>query len=149
MEEDLHLSIEVNKLSNTRAHGWLLPSETQALYKRANVFILPSYKEGFPNSLLEAMSFGLAPIVTGVGGIPDVIKDMVNGRIIEARSPGSIEKAMRGYIEDKSLLHKHAELSWVSVKQNHSVRESVNELVKIGQTTRRNEHDRHAKKQQP
>ena len=43
---------------------------------------LPSYTEGFPTSILEGMSFGLPIIATRVGVIPEIIKDEVNGYLL-------------------------------------------------------------------
>jgi len=65
-------------------------------YKHADIFVLPSYNEGLPMSILEAGSFGLPVISTPVGGIPEVIEDGVNGYLIE---PGDIEA-----LKDRLLL---------------------------------------------
>lgn len=54
-----------------------------------DIFVLPSYSEGLPLSLLEAMSMGIPVIATNVGGIPEVITDKKEGFLIE---PGDILK---------------------------------------------------------
>ena len=48
----------------------------------SDAYILPSYKEGLPISVLEAMSYGLPMISTKVGGIPEIIADGVNDYLI-------------------------------------------------------------------
>ena len=68
--------------------GWISGAEKENLLRNATVFILPSYNEGLPVSMLEAMSYGLACVVTDVGGIPSVINNGENGLLIE---PGNIE----------------------------------------------------------
>jgi len=55
-------------------------------YRDADIFILPSFAEGIPKTLYEAMMAGLPVIATKVGGITDVVKDRINGLLI---SPGS------------------------------------------------------------
>ena len=55
--------------------GWVNGYEKNKLISTSNVFILPSYNEGVPISILEAMSYNLPIITTKVGGIPDVLKD--------------------------------------------------------------------------
>lgn len=61
-----------------------------ACYKESDLFILPSYHEGFPRTLYEAMIFGTPLITTFVGGIPAIMKDGVNCKRIESRSVKSI-----------------------------------------------------------
>lgn len=65
--------------------GWVAGDKKARLLTTADAFVLPSYIEGVPISLLEAMSYGLPVVTTGVGGIPNIVKDGVNGFII---SPG-------------------------------------------------------------
>jgi glycosyltransferase involved in cell wall biosynthesis len=62
--------------------------ERLTFFKRADVFVLPTYAEGTPVSMLEAMAAGLPVVSTPVGGIPDVIEDGVEGYIVE---PGDVE----------------------------------------------------------
>lgn len=62
------------------------------LFKRCNVFLLPSFYEGLPMSLLESMSFGIIPICTNVGSIVTVVDDGVNGFIVPQKDYGAIVK---------------------------------------------------------
>jgi glycosyltransferase involved in cell wall biosynthesis len=57
------------------------------MFREASIFALPSYGEGVPVSLIEAMSYGLPSVVTNVGGIPETVKEGVEALII---SPGDI-----------------------------------------------------------
>ncbi|MEL6438384.1 MAG: glycosyltransferase family 4 protein [Cyanobacteria bacterium J06621_8] len=68
--------------------GWITSKERDRLLERADVFLLPSYNEGLPMALLEAMSWQLPVITTSVGGIPEIIVDNVTGLLME---PGDIE----------------------------------------------------------
>jgi glycosyltransferase involved in cell wall biosynthesis len=68
--------------------GWISGDQKLALLKEADIYILPSYQEGLPISILEAMSAGLPIISTPVGGIPDAVTDGENGYLIE---PGDSE----------------------------------------------------------
>jgi glycosyltransferase involved in cell wall biosynthesis len=68
--------------------GWLGPELKRAALAAASIFVLPSYAEGMPIALLEAMSWELPVIATPVGGIPEVITHEVNGLLI---APGDID----------------------------------------------------------
>ncbi|SES77323.1 Glycosyltransferase involved in cell wall bisynthesis [Methanococcoides vulcani] len=82
---------ELNIDNNTFFLGMLSKQEMVDTYKKSNIFILPSYIEGLPISILEAMAAGLPIISTPVGGIPEVIVDGENGFLI---TPGdSLELA--------------------------------------------------------
>lgn len=69
--------------------GWVRGKEKEKLLKESNVFLFPSYHEGMPMAVLEAMAYGLAIITTRVGGIPKLIDDGESGFLCE---PGDIEK---------------------------------------------------------
>lgn len=66
----------------------------------ADAFCLSSIYEGLPISLIEAMSCGLTPICTAVGGIPDVVKDGDNGYLSELNS-ASFTDAVRRFLNNK------------------------------------------------
>lgn len=82
----------------------------------ADIFVLPSYGEGCPVALLEAMSAGLPVVVTPVGGIPDIIEDAVNGLVVAAHDPEPLAAALRRLLRDRGLrtsMGRHnAERAW-------------------------------------
>lgn len=79
--------------------GWVNKLEKIELLSKSQIFVLPSYNEGLPMSILEAMSYGIPVISTNVGSIEDAIKNNYNGLIIQ---PGDIEalKNNIGYLID-------------------------------------------------
>ena len=82
-----------------RFHGWLSGDDVLARYAEADVFVLPTYAEGFPNAVLEAMAMALPVITTPVGGIPDVVEDGRNGLVIPPGSSSALARAIR-YMAD-------------------------------------------------
>ena len=72
---------------NVKLLGYIVGSEKEEVYLRSVIYVLPSYYEGMPRSLLEAMSYGLPVVTTHVNGIPDLVQDGVTGLLIE---PGDI-----------------------------------------------------------
>ena len=81
--------------SNVRILGWVRGEEKLDAFRRAHIFVLPSYHEGLPIAVLEALAAGLPLVTTPVGGIPEVIKDGVNGILVE---PGDIDALAEGIL---------------------------------------------------
>ncbi len=71
---------------------------------RASVFVLPSYREGTPRSVLEALSVGRATITTDVPGCRETVTDGDNGFLVPSQEPGALADAMERFIEDRSLV---------------------------------------------
>lgn len=76
---------DLNK--HVRFLGWIEGKQKEIELKKAGVFVLPSYNEGLPVSILEAMSYGIPVISTKVGDIADAVKENKNGYLI---NPGDI-----------------------------------------------------------
>jgi len=81
--------------------GWVSADKKAALLTDANIYILPSYNEGLPISILEAMSYGLPIIATNIGGIPEVVNDGYNGFVIEPGNHAAIEKSIKHFLDYK------------------------------------------------
>ena len=81
-------------------------------FTNADIFLFPSYREGMPIALLEAMAFGLPILTRPVGGIKDFFKHGENGFLIENKSPEIFAKFAEKIIKDKKL--------WTNISQtNH------------------------------
>lgn len=75
--------------------------ELIAYYAAADCFVFPSYREGFPNTVLEAGAMGLPCIVTDINGSREIIADGVNGMIIPSKDVPSLLKAMKRMVDDQ------------------------------------------------
>lgn len=83
--------------------GWVSGEKKLELLNRADIYILPSFNEGLPISILEAMSYGCPIISTPVGGIPEVV-DKANGTLVTPGNTEEIWQAMSGYIGNTSRI---------------------------------------------
>jgi len=74
-----------------RAHllGWVTGDDKIRVFKECDIYVLPSYNEGLPGSILEAMAVGVPIVSTPVGGIPEAVIEGRNGYLVE---PGDREK---------------------------------------------------------
>jgi glycosyltransferase involved in cell wall biosynthesis len=72
-------------------------------FLEADIYLFPSYSEGMPNSVLEAMSFGLPIVATTVGGIPFIVENGVNGFTTTERTPEILAGLLQQLINDKNL----------------------------------------------
>ena len=83
--KNLKFKIQNSKLrDNILLHGWAKDShEVAKLINKSKVLIMPSYNEGGPRVVIEAMACGVPVLATSVGIVPDVIKDRESGRIID------------------------------------------------------------------
>ena len=72
----------------------------------SDCFVLPTYREGFPNVVLQASSMGISSIVTNINGCNEIIKHNENGLIIEPKEKDQLYSAMKKYLEDEELARK-------------------------------------------
>lgn len=77
-------------------------------YAASDCFVFPSYREGFPNTVLEAGALGLPSIVTDINGSREVIIEGENGFIVPSKDPNALFDAMIRIMKDKAAREKMA-----------------------------------------
>lgn len=83
--------------------NWDMPP----LYAAMDVVVLPTYREGFPNVLLEAAAMGLPVVATRVPGCVDAVRDGVTGLLAEPRDADSLAGQIEVYLRDRDLRSRH------------------------------------------
>ncbi len=81
-------------------------SKITSYYKKSDIFVLPSYSEGFPRVIYTAMEYGLPVITTLVGGIPSIMKDKYNCLAVSVESSKEISDAI-SLLKNNNTLYKH------------------------------------------
>ena len=94
---------ELGLNNNVKFLGWIMGDEKSYYLSQAQLFILVSYYEGLPMSLLEAMSYSLPVITSPVGGIPEAVDEGVEGFLIKPGDIKSIGTALDKLLSDPEL----------------------------------------------
>ena len=92
--------VDAHQLSNTvKILGALPHADVAELLNTADALILPSYREGLPNVMLEAIATGTPAIVTPVGGVPEILNDGKNGILLKDYQSDSIVEGIKRFSE--------------------------------------------------
>lgn len=102
--EELNSVFQTQQLKNIRLSGHTTGDAKRKAFLEAHLFVFPSYGEGMPNSVLEAMGFGLPVICTPVGGLVDFFIDDVHGKIVPIGEELAIHKAIQGLCSNTEKL---------------------------------------------
>jgi len=106
-----------NQIKDVKLCGLFNHEDMPAIYNSADIFILPSYTEGSPASLLEAMSCGTASIATSVGECKKIIKNGENGLLIPPGDPKIMAENLKILIENKNLRAHFEEKGKISIEK--------------------------------
>ena len=115
-------------------NGWVSGERKVQMLRKANLLVLPSYTEGLPIAVLEAMSYGMPIISTQVGDLAELVKDGVNGYLIQ---PGNIEALSKCILlmTDKQRWEKFSYMSRAIVEEKFSMELFYSRLLEIFKQT--------------
>lgn len=111
--------------------GWVEGAKKEELLNRAYLYILPSYIEGLPVSVLEAMATGCPVISTKIGGIPDILEDGIEGFLIEPGDVASLADSILTLLNDPSLWNRMARAAKKKVISEYSVLQTLDALKEL------------------
>lgn len=100
-------------------------------YSAADIFVLPSYHEGLPLALLEAMSAGLPVIVSSVGGMVDTIKNRVNGLFVRPKDVDSLVEKINWCLDNPNELRKIGKNARLSAVKDYSLNQMCDNYIQI------------------
>jgi glycosyltransferase involved in cell wall biosynthesis len=92
--------------------------ELNKMYQQADLYVIPSYHEGFPRTIWEAMANSLPVIATKVGGIPTYLTHEKNAMLIEPKSVQEIVRGIKKMANDSVLRKKIIVEGFELVKSN-------------------------------
>ncbi|MDN3513892.1 MAG: glycosyltransferase family 4 protein [Candidatus Brocadia sp.] len=111
--------------------GWI--TDKEKYFKEANIYVLPSYNEGLPMSILEAASYGLPVISTPVGGIGEVIEDDADGFLINPGDTEALKEKILLLVNSVELRTRMGREALRIVKEKFEVNKIVEQLNNIYQ----------------
>jgi colanic acid/amylovoran biosynthesis glycosyltransferase len=123
--EELHaLAAELGLSGQVDFEGWCSQERLLRLYEQAHLFLHPSEltetgdQEGIPNTLLEAMASGLPAVATFHGGIPEAVRDGVDGLLVPEKSPQLLAAAILRLTGEDGLLSRMSVAASANIVEN-------------------------------
>ncbi len=115
LEADTIKEIDTN--INIISVGW--KNDVRPYFAVSDILAFPSYREGFPNVVMQAGAMGLPSIVTDINGCNEIIKDNINGIIIPPKNEERLFTAMNTLIENSTKRHQLAQASRKLICDNY------------------------------
>lgn len=131
LKNDIEILLDQMGLSSkVKMIGWIPHDEIPNYLNKVNLLVLPTYTEGFPTIILEAMACGTPVLSTSSGGIDDIIYDMESGFIMKNNSPSCISKNIiraLNYPDKESIVDNARTI----IDEEYSYESAVNRYKKI------------------
>jgi len=126
-EDGLHkLCRELKVENDVYFLGWR--SDVVAIMQRSDLLILTSTTEGLPRSILEAMATGLPVIATKVGGVPEIIRDGVDGILVDSGDSDAIAEALERFL-NPSVRSAMGQAARKNVRENFTIQKQAEDFL--------------------
>jgi glycosyltransferase involved in cell wall biosynthesis len=131
-EDILRYIAENNLATYIDILGPIYGQEKIKFFQQLDIFVFPSWDEGMPLVILEAMNYGLPVISTkNVGTISEVVLDGVTGILIEKNNIEECTQAMKRLIRDKSLRHRLGEAGYNRLVTEYSIDRNIEKVIDV------------------
>ena len=111
--------------------GWIRNEQKKQYLREADIFLLPSYNEGMPMAILDAMGCGLPIVSTDVGGIPKIVRQGVNGYLYKPGDSKNMACAIIEYLTNDEKRVKAGQESVDIIRKSYSLQQNIDKLEKI------------------
>lgn len=125
MARDLGLESQVEFL------GWVSGQHKLDVLRQTQIYCLPSYNEGFPMGILEAMSAGIAVVSTYAGGIPDAISDGKEGILVKAGDSEALADALIELLTNQEMNQDYTQNAKQKFDEHFSVQAIIPQVQRI------------------
>jgi glycosyltransferase involved in cell wall biosynthesis len=111
--------------------GWKHQNQLREIYARTDAFVFSSFAEGIPVVLMEAMAMGIPCIAPVIGGIPELIRDGVDGLLFAASDTGALALAISRLIEDPALCRSLGASAHARILESYDLNRNIEILAGI------------------
>ena len=126
-----HLAEELGVSRHVLFVGRIPPMELPRYYAACNIFVIPSVIEAFGLVTVEAMACGKPVIGSNVGGIPEVIKEGVNGLLVKPRDPEDLANKIVSLLENPDLTKKMGAEGRRMAEENFDIKRRIDRILTI------------------
>ncbi len=106
-------------------------ADVASILREHDLFVLPSRSEAFPNALIEAMATALPVVATRVGGIPEVVRDGVNGRLVPPDDPAALAGAVVALMDDPAQAYALGQAARLDVERHYTIDRMVERFEQL------------------
>ena len=101
------------------------------IYKKMDMVVLPSWREGLSKSLLEAASMSLPIITTDVPGCNDIVKHEYSGLLVESKNEKELKIAIKKYLENPNLAMNYGKIARRTITKRFTIKKINSQIIKI------------------
>lgn len=118
-------------LKDTVFTGWVEGKEKEHVYKSSHLFAMPTYYEGFPQAVVEAMAVGLPVVTRFVGGLRDFFKNEVHGFITDSKDPVVFADYIERLMTDKELYRRVSLNNYLYAQENFLASRAAERMERV------------------
>ncbi len=111
--------------------GWIGPEKKDRMLRECNIFLLPSYFEGHPVSLLEGMAYGCACIASDIGGVRQMLEPGENGLTVPVKDEAALKQAIKTCLQDIELQKRLGTAGAERTREEYDIQQNIRKLIRI------------------
>ena len=111
--------------------GWKNQDDLRALYRQSDAFVMSSFAEGVPVVLMEAMATGVPCVAPRINGIPELIRDGMDGLLFTVSDVAEMAAATERLMDDTGMRRRMAESSRARVADKYDLHKNVERLAEV------------------
>jgi glycosyltransferase involved in cell wall biosynthesis len=127
------LAVKLGLSQRVRLPGWVDRERSHATLANADIFVLPSEREGMPIAILEAMAHGKAIVATDVGAIPEAIVHEQTGLIVRPNDPSGLARVLELLVRNSDLRRSLGQAARERHRQQFTIERVADDLTRLYQ----------------